>query len=410
MPITNHHATLPNGLQVIAETDPEAHTAALGFFTNTGARDEDPAIMGVSHFLEHMMFKGTERRTATDVDREFDDIGANHNAFTTSELTAFYAHCLPEHLPAAEDILADIMRPSIRQEDFDSEKRVILEEIAMYRDVPYWELYERAMESYYGSHRLAHRVLGTDDTVGDMPRQAMVEYFTERYSADNIVVAYAGNLDFDDTLTRLEQRCGHWNTSHTQRTYDALSPRPVEFTMTPDNVHHHYLLMLSPAPPIADDRRYAAAIAASILGDTEGSRLYWALLETGLADEAQAAYAGRDGCGEFMCYASCTPEYAAQVEDIVRTETATLPDALTEDDLVRVRSKMATAVTLAGEAPAGRMRRLGQMWTYHGRYRSLEDELAAINTVSLGDLRDLLSEYPMQPLVTGRLSPDGAVS
>ena len=405
MPVQFHHTTLANGLTIIAEIDPSAHTSALGFFTNTGARDEDPSLMGVSHFLEHMMFKGTETRSATDVDREFDDIGANHNAFTTSELTAFWAHSLPEHLATAEDILADIMRPSIRQADFDDEKKVILEEIAMYRDVPYWELYERVMEMYYGSHRLSHRVLGTDQTVGDMPRDGMLDYFTQRYSADNIVLAYAGQLDFDATVARIEQRCGHWNTSHTQRTYDVHQLTPHDFTMTPDNVHLHYLLMLCPAPHVTDDQRYAAAIAASILGDTEGSRLYWALLETGLADEAQAAYAGRDQTGEFMLYASCLPEQAQQVEDIILDEIRKLPDSLEEDDLVRLRNKMATAVTLAGEAPAGRMRRLGQMWSYHGQYRSLEEELEKINAVTLTDLKQLLADYPLQPVVTGRLTP-----
>src|SRR5690606_31565817 len=116
-------ATLPNGLTVIAEVAPAAHSAAMGFFVKTGARDEVTSVMGVSHFLEHMMFKGTEKRTAEDVDRDFDDIGANHNAFTSSEITAFWAHSLPEHLSRAGEILADIMRPSLRQEDFDSEKK-----------------------------------------------------------------------------------------------------------------------------------------------------------------------------------------------------------------------------------------------------------------------------------------------
>ena len=161
MPITFREATLPNGLHVLAEVDPAAHSASIGFFVKTGARDEATEIMGVSHFLEHMMFKGTETRSAADVDRAFDDLGAEHNAFTTSELTAFHAHALPEHLPAAGEILADILRPALRQEDFDDEKAVILEEIAMYEDHPFWKLYERAMETYYDGHPLSHRVLGT---------------------------------------------------------------------------------------------------------------------------------------------------------------------------------------------------------------------------------------------------------
>src|SRR5690606_38952834 len=140
---TFQHATLPNGLTVIAEVDPEAHTAAAGFFVKTGARDEASPLMGVSHFLEHMMFKGTDQRSAEELNRQFDLIGARNNAYTTSELTCFYASVLPERLlgaGGAVDLLADMMRPALREEDFDTEKKVILEEIAMYEDNPFWVL------------------------------------------------------------------------------------------------------------------------------------------------------------------------------------------------------------------------------------------------------------------------------
>jgi predicted Zn-dependent peptidase len=192
MAIRFQKAVLDNGLTVVGEVDPAAHTAAVGFFVKTGARDEDGAAMGVSHFLEHMMFKGSEGRTAEAVDLDFDRIGAEHNAFTTSEVTAFYASCLPEHLPRAEEILSDIMRPALRPDDFDDEKPVILEEIAMYRDQPFWVLYERAMEEYYRTHPLSHRVLGTAETVSALTRDQMAAYLADRYSADNTVVALAG--------------------------------------------------------------------------------------------------------------------------------------------------------------------------------------------------------------------------
>ena len=138
-------ATLSNGLVILGEVDAAAHTAAAGFFVRTGARDEPTPLMGVSHFLEHMMFKGSDRRTAFQVNEDFDRIGASHNAFTSGEMTCFHAHVLPEHLPAAVDMLADILRPALRQADFDEEKGVILEEIAMYEDNPFMALYERMM-------------------------------------------------------------------------------------------------------------------------------------------------------------------------------------------------------------------------------------------------------------------------
>ena len=399
------HATLPNGLTVIAEVAPAAHSAAMGFFVKTGARDEVSSVMGVSHFLEHMMFKGTEKRTAEDVDRDFDDIGANHNAFTSSEITAFWAHSLPEHLPRAGEILSDIMRPSLRQEDFDSEKKVILEEIAMYQDHPFWVLYERAMEVFYRGHTLSHRVLGTPATINQLQRDQMMEYFTRRYSADNTVIAMAGQLDFDAMVQSIASHCEAWSSTGTQREYRPTQHAENEFTIELPNVNRHYMLMMAPAPALDDSRRYAAAMLSQILGDSDGSRLYWALVDTGLADEAQAQWDGRDGVGDSLLYCSCSPEHAEQVRDVALKEIDGLVDSLTEDDLQRVRSKTATGATLQGELPGGRMRRLGQLWTYLGRYRSLEEELEKINAVTLADLRDVHEAFPLRPVVIGHLKP-----
>src|SRR5262245_46466331 len=226
----------------------------MGFFVKTGARDEQSAVMGVSHFLEHMMFKGTAKRAAAQVDQDFDDIGAEHNAFTTSEMTAFWAHTLPEFLPQAGEILADILRPALRPADFDSEKSVILEEIAMYEDHPFWVLYERTMEEYYGANPLSHRVLGTTQSITDLKRDQMMEYFTQRYSADNTVVAMAGKLDFDAMTAQLAEACGNWNTTRAARDPRPVPRRSAEFTINSDAVTRHYLLMMSPAPSQQDER------------------------------------------------------------------------------------------------------------------------------------------------------------
>jgi predicted Zn-dependent peptidase len=405
MPIEFKRAALRNGLDVIAEVDPAAHTAAAGFYVRTGARDEDPAQMGVSHFLEHMVFKGSARRRAEDVDRDFDDLGADHNAYTTGEMTAFWAHSLPEHLPAAVEVLADIMRPALRQEDFDDEKDVVLEEIAMYDDQPFWVLYERTVERYFGGHPLGHRVLGTRQTVGGLQRGQMQAYAEERYAADNTTVALAGRVDFAALMDQLERRCGGWARSGAARRHDAV--RPVEgcVEMTSATVNRHYSISLSPAPALQDERRYAAAILALVLGDAEGSRLYWALVETGLAEEARAQYDGHDRAGTFVVSYTCPPEDAAEVERVTAREIEALAGSLTADDLDRVRSKMATGATLQGELPAGRMHRLGRVWCSVREYRTLEEELRRINAVTLDDLRALCREFPFRPRVTGHLRP-----
>lgn len=406
MSVEFRQATLGNGLKVIAECSPAAHTAAVGFFVKTGARDEPTPLMGVSHFLEHMMFKGTERRTAENVNRDFDRIGASHNAFTTAELTAFHAHVLPEKMEGALDVLCDIMRPALRQKDFDEEKGVILEEIAMYDDNPFWVLWEHANERYFGSHPLGHRVLGTRDSVKAMTRESMLAYFERRYSADNTVVAAAGRVDFDQLVQQLEARCGHWRTTESTREYPAFHPHEERLSIPMKQASRAYMACLWPAPPVADPRRYAATMLAQILGDTEGSRLYWALVETGIAEEAQAQYDGHDGIGEMVAYAACAPADADRVEGIMCAELARLAESITTEELANARAKVATAVVTAGERPAGRMRRLGSLWLYRGAYASLEDELAEIERLTVHDLQRLAHDFPMRPSLTARVMPD----
>ena len=405
MAVTFRERTLDNGLTIIGETDPAAHTAAVGFFVKTGARDESSDVMGVSHFLEHMMFKGTAKRSADDVNREFDELGASYNAYTSSEITCFYASVLPEVLPQATDILADILRPALRQDDFDTEKNVILEEIAMYKDSPFWVLYEKTMEQYYGSHTLGHRVLGTNETVADLQRDAMQAYFDHRYSADNTVVSLAGNADFDTVCDQINALCGGWTRTGAVRDTTRPGAEPHELVIEDENVSRAYLLTVAPAPALGDAERYAAMMLVKVLGDPDNSRLHWALIDTGIAEEAQASYDPRDGCGEYFVYASGEPDRADEIQSILEREIDALVDSLTEDDLTRLRNKVATAVTIAGERPSGRMQRIGRQWSYLGEHLTLEEELDKINAVTLADLQGVAKAYPFAPRTRARLIP-----
>src|SRR3954449_372081 len=176
MPLTFHHHQLKNGLDIIAEVNPDSHSFAAGLFVKTGSRDEAPPINGVSHFLEHMMFKGSDKYTWEDVNRIFDEMGARYNAFTSQEMTAYYANVLPEFTEKAIEHLSHLLRPAIRNSDFDTEKKVIPEEIAMYLDDPGHRLYEQAMAEHFGNHPLSMSVLGPADSIRDLKRDRMVEY------------------------------------------------------------------------------------------------------------------------------------------------------------------------------------------------------------------------------------------
>src|SRR5215475_6695958 len=205
-------------MEIIAECDDSAYSTALGFFVNTGARDETDEVSGVSHFLEHMVFKGTPTRGAEDVNREFDEMGAHYNAFTNEENTVYYAAVLPEYLGPAVELLADILRPSLRESDFDTEKQVIIEEIKMYEDQPPFGVDDKCRAAFFGTHPLSHSVLGTAQSVGDLPVDKMREYFERRYSPANISLVGAGKIDFDALCQTAEKACGHWRSEEANRT------------------------------------------------------------------------------------------------------------------------------------------------------------------------------------------------
>ncbi|MEO1008092.1 MAG: pitrilysin family protein [Planctomycetota bacterium] len=405
MGIEFKHERLASGIDVIAEIDHDAASSAVGVFVRTGARDEPAEVMGVSHFLEHMMFKGPEDLAAEALNAAMDDLGASNNAYTTAEMTSFYAHTLPEALPAATDLIVRMMSPALREDDFETERGVILEEIAMYDDNPFWVLLEAATERHYRGHPLGHRVLGTTDTVGSMSPAQMRDYFRRRYTAEASTVAFAGDVDFEAMVQRIEASTASWARGAPPPREAAAASGAGRFEMERDTVSRGYLLAVMPAPSLADERRYAARLMSQVLGAPGNSRLHWTLVEPGIADEATAAYFGQDGEGLLVAYASGDPERLEEIERVVTAELARAAAEATEDDLARLRSKAATGVTIGGERPADRMQRIGARWTVLGEYRTLQDELERVRGVSLADLRALSEAYPPTPATIGVLRP-----
>lgn len=405
MPVEFKHATLDHGLTIVAEVNPDAHTAAAGFFVKAGSRDEATELMGVSHFLEHMMFKGTDRRTAADVNRDFDRIGANYNASTSQEVTNYYAHVLPEYLSGAIDLLTDILRPTLRGDDFDMEKNVILEEIGMYEDRPFWVAYEQVMERFYGPHPLGHRVLGTGESITKLTRDQMMGYFNTRYSPNNMVAALSGRIDFDRCVDQIAKATEAWKRAEVSRDYRPSQPVISEHQLTRSSTNMHYLVALAEAPSAQDDRRYAAAVLANVLGDSDGSRLYWKLIDPGIADEAEISHHCFDQTGVNLMYLSCSPNQAQRAEAVFDQVLAGAGENLTAEEVERATRKMAMDLTLQNERPAGRMMALGAQWLYLGKYLPLADELARLEAVSVDDLSDLLEAYPLAPRAAVRLSP-----
>ena len=353
-------------MTIIGETSPAAKSAAVGFFVRTGSRDETPEVAGVSHFLEHMVFKGTPRRTAADVNREFDRIGADYNAFTSEENTVFHAAVLPEYLPQAVDLLADILRPSLRQDDFDTEKKVIIEEIGMYEDQASWAAYDRAKQLYFADHPLGNTILGTPESITALTRDQMAAYHARRYVAPNVTVAAAGRFDFDRLVDLVTQACGGWESGNAPR--EGIRPTAgsgLSRVVPKERFLQEQLVLMSPGPAADDPLRYAAATLALILGDDSGSRLYWALVDTGLAEGADTGFHEYEGAGAFLTMVSCDPEQAGENLATVKKIFAEVQrEGVTAEELQQAKSKIGSRVVRGSERPAGRMQAIGAAWTY----------------------------------------------
>jgi predicted Zn-dependent peptidase len=402
-----HSHRLPNGLQIIAETSPSARSMALGFFVRTGARDETPEVSGVSHFLEHMVFKGTPRRSALDVNRDFDRIGAHYNAFTSEENTVFYAAILPEYMAHAVDVLADILRPSLRTDDFDMEKNVIIEEIGMYDDQPMWSAYDHAKRVYFADHPLGNSILGSVESIRALKPEQMRGYFEHRYVAPNITVVAAGNFAWDSLVSLVDKHCGGWNGGQAGR----QGVRPTrgsgafEVIKRPKVAQEH-VLVIGPGPAADDPLRHTADTLALALGDDSGSRLYWALVDPGLAESADASFHDYEGTGSFYTSFSCDPEQTEENLAIVTDVLAGVQEeGINDEELNQAKSKILSRVVRSSERPMGRMQAIGMSWTYLGKYRSVDEELAAFDAVTLEKVRELLDRYPLTQTTTFALGP-----
>lgn len=401
-----HHTVLDNGLQIIAELNEQARSIASGFFVKAGSRDEAADVSGVSHFLEHMVFKGTPRRDALAVNRDFDRVGAKHNAQTSEEDTFYHVTALPEYQPKAFEVLADILRPSLREDDFETEKKVIIEEIKMYQDNPMSVAYDAAKALHFGPHPLGQSILGTVESITALKVNRMREYFAAKYSPANIVLAFAGRGDWDSLVGLAKERCGDWTGQPTGR--QAVAPRGTgkfEALLREEDLQQT-VIGVSDAPPLESADRYAAQLLATVLGDHTGSHLYWALVDPGHAEGAELSYQDYNQAGALYTFLSCAPEETtanlARVAEVYRSLTS---KGVTEDELNQAKNKVLSRSVLRSERPMGRLASLGFHWTYRREYMSVAEELEAFGKVTTADIKRLLEHWPLLPMTTVSVGP-----
>ena len=401
-----HHTTLANGLEVVAELNDDAYSVAFGFYVKAGARDETAEVSGVSHFLEHMAFKGTERFSAEDVNRIFDDYGTDYNAMTGEESTVFYSSVLPEYLPQTFELQSSILFPTLRQEDFDIEKKVILEEIGMYEDQPSSVAYDRAMQLHFSGHHLGQSILGSVASVSALTSDQMRRYHAEHYQAGNIVLAVAGHTDWATVLELAQKHCGHWPAGVCPRHVADSKPAIQTQFVVKDQCQQEQIVQLAPAPSCTDPRRFAAELLTVIVGDDTNSRLYWELVDPGLAESAECGYYEFEGAGTFLTFLTGAPESTREnldrISHIYETVNA---QGVTADELEQAKNKIATRIVLRGERPMGRLSSLGGNWLVRREYRTIEDDLAIVSNVTLDDIRQLMNEFPLLQTTTVGVGP-----
>ena len=387
---------LPNGLQVLGQQIPGVESAAAMFWVKTGARDEDERVAGVSHFLEHMAFKRTATRTYEEINRQFEEMGAENNAFTSLEMTAFHARVLGDRIHDAVDLLADLTRPVLDTEDFDQERNVILEEIARHNDQPYSLMFDEFFKTFFSGQPLGHSTLGTPETIGALTVDQMREYWRCRYVPDNIIFSIAGNFDWDAIVAQLQDLTASWPRSEAPRLPVAAAAAPSSRVLTNARWNQEHLVLGVPSIKQGDPDYYTASVLANVLGDDTGSRLFWSVNQTGLADQVGAGVITFSDAGMLFVIAVTQPDRARQTLEVIRRELDALQSGpVSEDELERAKSKLLTSVVIEGESTRARMNGLIESWLSHHRLETLEEIRRGIEAVTIDSVTAFLRAHPL---------------
>ncbi len=392
-PFSTH--MLDNGLQLVFESIPRINSAALGFYVHTGSRDEPAELAGVSHFLEHMCFKGTANRDWRQLSLDVDDLGAMWNAYTWWEGTAYFHWVQSERAADSAEILADMMRSTLPEDQFDMEKKVILEEIAMYRDRPDALIIDELIQEAFAGHPLGQSVLGTEDTVGSISRGQMADYFQKRYAPDNMTFVITGRFDRDEMIRATETHCGGWQSHEAVREQMEPGFRPAKRVLERPNVIREHIALAYPAPPDSDEWATTSDLLAHYLGAASNSRLFWSVIQKGLADEASADFCGFSDTGLFYIYVSVDPKNVSRVLEIVRHEVDELKRGVDGEALARSRTKQATALVTGGEHGLRRFSQIVGSLSTGTPLKTLEEELAEIDAVTPERIAEYLERFPL---------------
>ena len=382
-------SSLGNGIRLVTERMPDVRSVALGFWVDVGSRDESPEMAGVSHFLEHLLFKGTEQRTARQIAESVEAVGGEMNAFTTKEYTAFYTRLLDDDLDLGLDILCDIITaPAFRPDEVESERQVILEEILMHEDEPSELVHDLFIEALFPDHPIGREVLGTADTISGLSRDAIAGHFLARYRPPSLVFAAAGNLRHDEIAAGLERRMSPVPGQRPARGGSQFgAPRPQIVSTRPTEQANVVVGMR--ALSRADDDRFALSVLNQVLGGGMSSRLFQEIREQrGLV---YAVYSYRSAyleSGALAVYAGTAPSRTEEVLQLIGEELdRLLQDGVTDHELQLAKGHLKGSLALALEDSGGRMNRIGRSELVHGEVLSVSELVSRTEAVTRDDVQ-----------------------
>ncbi|MFM1909404.1 MAG: hypothetical protein RLZZ545_102 [Actinomycetota bacterium] len=391
-----------SGLRIVTEEVPSVRSAAVGIWVNVGSRDEAPATAGASHFLEHLLFKGTTTRTALEISSSIESVGGEMNAFTSKEYTCFYARVIDTDLPMAIDVVSDLITSSIVTAlDVDAERKVVLEEIAMRDDDPSDLVHDLFSDTYYGDTQIGRPILGTVKSISEMSRNTVYNYYKKKYLPQDLVVAVAGNIKHKRVVAMVEEALSRDNfldglgapVIRPNTPIKNLRQQSVGLLYKKSEQAHMFYGMEGVSR--ADDRRFAMGVLSAALGGGMSSRLFQEIREKrGLAYSVYSYAQQFAGTGVLGFYAGCNPAKAIEVIEIIRDVLTDVADnGMSHEEIERAKGAVRGSLVLSQEDSGSRMSRIGKNEIVYGQVMDFDDILKAISRVSATDIRQIASEF-----------------
>jgi predicted Zn-dependent peptidase len=385
--------TLDSGVRIVTEAMPSVRSVSLGFWIGTGSRAESEAQAGLSHLLEHLLFKGSSKYTSLEIDQIFDTMGAELNAGTGKETTSVYARVIDQHLSEAFDVMADmVFRPSLN--DVDSERAVILEEIAMYEDDPQEKVFDLLGQAVFGDHPLGRAIIGRAPVIADTPVFEIARFHDARYRPSNVVIAAAGAVDHDELVELATDRVPDRSEAHALAALEPPTSTAGRRQFERKDTEQYHVCLGGPGLSRHDDRRFGLRVLDTIFGGTTSSRLFQEVRERrGLAYAVYSFTSAYQDTGQVGLYVGTRPDNVAEAMSVVATELSRLrEEPATPDELARAKENLKGRVVLSLESTGARMNRLGSEILAGTPLLSLDEVVERIEAVTINDLATLVQD------------------